>query len=78
MEENNIQIYQIADGQIQVQLQDNSVWLRQEPMAKLFGRGRTVITRHINNVFEEGVLIEKSNVQNMHIRKKPGFRSISP
>jgi hypothetical protein len=33
----------------------------------LFGRERSVITKHVNNVFKEGELEEKSNVQNMHI-----------
>ena len=36
-------------------------------MAKLFGKDRTVITRHINNIFKDGKLEEKSNVQKMHI-----------
>ena len=36
-------------------------------MAKLFGKDRTVITRHINNIFKDGELEEKSNVQKMHI-----------
>lgn len=36
-------------------------------MTKLFGRERSVITKHINNVFREGELAEKRNVHNMHI-----------
>lgn len=36
-------------------------------MAELFSKDRTVITKHINNVFEEGELDEKSNVQILHI-----------
>lgn len=36
-------------------------------MTKLFERDRTVITKHINNIFKEGELAEKSNVQNMHL-----------
>ena len=36
-------------------------------MSELFQKERSVITKHINNIFNEGELIEKSNVQNLHI-----------
>lgn len=62
-----IAIFEAANGQIQVQIGNNTVWLRQEQMAELFGRDRTVISRHIRNVFSEQELDEKSNVQNIHI-----------
>ncbi len=69
MDESNIIIYQTEDGltQIQTQLMNETVWLTQAQMAELFGKDRTVITKHINNVFEENELEEKSNVQNLHI-----------
>jgi hypothetical protein len=62
-------IYKAEDGQtaIDVRLQDETVWLTQDEMARLFKRERTVITKHINNVFATGELVEKSNVQKMHI-----------
>ena len=63
----DIAIFESAKGEIQVQLEKETVWLRQDQMAVLFGRERSVITRHIGNVFKEGELDEKSNVQNMHI-----------
>ncbi len=62
-----IVIFQTENGEIQVKLEDKTVWLRQEQMAELFGRERSVITRHIGNIFKESELGEKSNVQNMHI-----------
>ena len=67
--QSQIAIYQTADGQIQIEvcLQQETVWLRQEQMGELFGRERSVITKHIRNVFSEGELDEKSNVQNLHI-----------
>ncbi len=43
------------------------MWLRQEQMGQLFGRERSVVTKHLRNVFAEGELDEKSNVQNLHI-----------
>ncbi len=69
MRQSNLAIYQSDDGQIQldVSLDQETVWLRQGQMAELFGRDRSVITRHIGNVFKEGELQEKSNVQNLHI-----------
>ena len=47
-------------------MKDETVWLSTEQMAKLFDRDRTVITKHINNIFKESELDEKSNVQKMH------------
>ena len=62
-------IYQTEDGQtkIQTRLENETVWLNQEQMAELFQRDRTVITKHIGNIFKEGELEERSNVQNLHI-----------
>ena len=62
-----IAIFEAENGEIQVKLEQDTVWLRQEQMAELFGRERSVITRHIGNIFKESELDEKSNVQNMHI-----------
>ena len=63
----DIAIYQAEGGGVEVRLQGDTVWLRQEQMTHLFGRDRTVITKHLGNVFAEGELDEKSNVQNLHI-----------
>jgi len=64
-----IVIYQTEDGHIKidVRLEDETVWLSQAQIARLFGRERSVITKHIRNIFAEGELKEKSNVQNLHI-----------
>ena len=58
MENNKIIIYQTEDGQTQidVRLENDTVWLTQAQMAELFQKDRTVIGRHINNVFKEGEL----------------------
>ena len=63
MEEKSIVIYLTEDGQTQidVRLENETVWLTQAQMAELFQKDRTVITRHINNVFKEGEL-EKEQV----------------
>ncbi len=69
MEENQIIIYQTEDGitKISVTLDGDTVWLTQAQMAELFQRDRSVITKHLHNIFDEGELDEKSNVQFLHI-----------
>ena len=52
---------------IDVRMQRETVWLTQAQMAELFNRERSVIGRHIRNVFAEGEHDEKSNVQFLHI-----------
>ncbi|MBF0201180.1 MAG: virulence protein RhuM/Fic/DOC family protein [Desulfamplus sp.] len=68
-QENPITLYQTEDGQIslEVRLEAETVWLRQDQMGVLFGRERSVITKHLRNVFAEGELDEKSNLQILHI-----------
>ncbi len=64
---NQIVIYEGGDVRVEVRLDGESVWLTQEQMGQLFGRERSVITKHIRNVFADGELDEESNVQNLHI-----------
>ena len=54
MEENKIIIYQTEDGQTQidVRLENETVWLTQAQMAELFETDRTSIVRHINNIYK--------------------------
>ncbi len=61
MNTGEILIYQNQDGNIKidVRLEDETVWLTQDQMAQLFGKGRSTITEHIGNVFKEGELTEK-------------------
>lgn len=56
--ESKIVIYQTADGEtaIDVKMENDTVWLSQSQMAELFQKDRTVIGRHIKNIFEEGEL----------------------
>ena len=59
---NQIVVYQTADNQtqIEVHMENETVWLTQAQMAELFQKDRTVISRHIRNVFKEGELEEQS------------------
>lgn len=69
MSRGEIALYEAPDGQVHldVRVEEDTVWLTQAQMAELFGRERSVITRHVNNVFGEGELKKESNVQNLHI-----------
>jgi len=62
-------IYKTEDGltHINVKMENDTVWLTQAQMSELFQRERSVISKHIRNIFAEGELDEKSNVQNLHI-----------
>lgn len=66
---NQIEIYKESDNQtqIEVQFEKDTVWLSQEQLVRLFNRDQSVISRHIRDVFSEGELEEKSNMQKMHI-----------
>lgn len=65
---NEIILYQPdSTVKIEVRLENETVWLTQSQMSQLFDRDRTVITRHINNIFREKELDEQSNVHFLHI-----------
>lgn len=68
-QESNLLLYQSEDGKIRIEtrLEGETVWLTQAQMAELFQKDRSVITKHIANIFEEGELDADSNVQNLHI-----------
>lgn len=59
---NTVEIYQTPDGQLQIEVQfeNDTVWLSQSQITQLFQRDRTVITKHINNIFSEGELVRDS------------------
>ena len=67
MEDNKIVIYQTEDGQTQidVRLENDTVWLTQAQMAELFQKDQSVVARHLNNALKEGEL-EDSNMQFLH------------
>jgi hypothetical protein len=64
-------LYSTPDGSmsLDVRLKQDTVWLTQAQMVRLFNRNQSVISRHIHNIFKEGELEEKSNMQKMHIAK---------
>ena len=67
-ESNEIILYQPDQSiRLEVRLENETVWLTQAQLSELFQRERTVITKHINNIFKEKELEEKSNVHFLHI-----------
>ncbi len=73
--ETQIIIYEAENGKtrVEVRFENENVWLTQAQMSELFDRDQSVISKHIKNVFSEGELDEKSNMQILHtaISDKP-------
>ena len=65
----DIVIYKTKDNSIEIQVQfdGETLWLTQTDITNLFERDQSVVSRHINNVFNEFELDKKSNMQKMHI-----------
>ena len=63
----DIMLFENENIKLEVNMGEETVWLSQSQMSDLFEKDRTVITRHIRNIFKEGELDKKSNVQKMHI-----------
>ena len=53
---NEIILFENQNVKLKVNMQDETIWLSIEQMAKLFDRDRTVITKHINNIFKDNEL----------------------
>jgi len=64
-----IVIYKSPKNEIEVEahFEGETVWLRQDEIARLYGKERTVITKHINKIFADKEVDRKSNVQFLHI-----------
>lgn len=64
-----IVIYKTSKNNVELQVRfaEETVWLRQDEIAKLYGKERSVITKHINQIFSDKEVEKKSNVQFLHI-----------
>jgi len=78
MTESQVIIYTTEDGEaeINVQLEKETVWLSLNKMANLFDRDKSVISRHINNIFKEKELSRKATVAKYAIVQNEGGREI--
>ena len=66
--QNNVIIYQSKTGKIEFRgdFQKNTIWGTQQQISGAFEINRSVVTKHINNIFKDREIDEKSNVQKMH------------
>lgn len=60
-----IAIYQNDSGEVTVKLEQDTVWLSLQQIAEVFGRDKSVISRHLRNVFNEGELDHPAVVAKM-------------
>ena len=58
---------EMVNIEVKLDVEHNTVWLTQAQMAELFQKDQSNIARHIRNVFDEGELMEDSNMQILHI-----------
>ena len=79
MEENQIVIYQTEDGQTQidVRVENETVWLTQAQMAELFQTDRTSIVRHINNIYKVEELEREATCARIAQVQTEGKRRVS-
>ena len=79
MEENKIIIYQTEDGQTQidVRLENETVWLTQAQMVELFQTTKQNISLHVGNVFKEGELEQEATVKEYLTVQKEGKREVA-
>ena len=72
--QNQIEIYQTLDGstEIEVKLEQDSVWLTQAQMSRLFDKNKRTISEHIRNIFNEGELQEELVVRKSRITTQHG------
>ncbi|NBW29955.1 MAG: cell filamentation protein Fic [Flavobacteriales bacterium] len=78
MNTGEIIIYQNTEGSIKidVRLEEETVWLTQEQMATLFGKGRSTVAEHIANAFEEGELEQKATCRKFRQVRMEGKREV--
>lgn len=74
-----ILIYQTDDGQtnIEIKIEDDTVWLTQQQMSDLFQTSRTNVVEHIKHIYEEGELDEISTCRNFRQVRKEGNREVT-
>lgn len=78
MDKGQFLLYQTPDGdsQIEVKLQNDTVWLSLDQMAELFQRSKSTISRHIKNVLEDGELQEEATIANFATVQNEGTRKV--
>jgi hypothetical protein len=78
-EKSEIVLYQTEDGKIKIDtvFQDETIWLTQAKMAELFDVNVPAISKHLNNIFEEGELQKEATVSKMETVQQEGSRQVT-
>ena len=63
----NTVIYNDGEIELKVSVNNETIWLTQAQLCNIFEKDQSVISRHINNIFKDNEVDEKSNMQKMHI-----------
>ena len=74
---NEIILFENQGVKLEVNLKDETVWLNLEQMAELFKRDKSVISRHINNIFKEEELVKSSTVAKFATVQNESGRSVT-
>lgn len=74
----NFLIYKTAEEDITVNavIRDETIWLTQKAMSELFGVQAPAISKHLNNIYEEGELLASSTISKMEIVQEEGSRAV--
>ncbi len=78
MSESNIEIFQLEDGQteVQVKFENESVWLSQRQMSQLFDKDTDTVGLHLKNIYISGELEEVSTTEESSVVQQEGKRSV--
>ena len=78
MKEIQFILYNLPDdeGKVQAVIKDETIWLTQKAMAALFDVGVPAISKHLNNIYEEGELSKEATVSKMEIVQEEGTRTV--
>ena len=78
-QENSIEIYQTKDGspQIEIKFDNETLWMNQKQIAKVFGTKIPAINKHINNIINEGELKPEATISILEIVQKEGKREVT-
>ena len=63
----NIVVYNDGELELKVSVENETIWLTQTQLCNIFEKDQSVISRHINNIFKDNEVDEKSNMQKIHI-----------
>ena len=74
---NEIILFENQGVKLEVNLKDETVWLNLEQMAELFSRDKSVISRHINNIYKERELNKNSTVANFATVQNESGRTVT-